>query len=151
MGVLGVAAGTRPGGGAQEPILAQAAHPARRAQIHFVMPMAGLVANRWSGAARRPIVAHRLRKPLAPGTLVNPSASPRHPWKALAVVLAMFALVHGARAHVGSHEHGRTQVHVVHASPPDADCPDVDIDLDEDDADEPDVATFIDDDDADWT
>ena len=86
---------------------------------------------------------------------MNPSASPRHPWKALAVVLAMFVVVHGARAHVGSHGHGFAHIHIVNASPSDADCPDVDID--EDAGDEPDVATLIDvvdgddDDDDDWT
>ncbi len=83
---------------------------------------------------------------------MNPTASPRHPWKALAVVLAMFVVVHGACAHVGSHEHGFAHVHIVHAWPADSDCPDVDIDEDDD---APDVATLIDmpddDDDADWT
>ncbi len=83
---------------------------------------------------------------------MNPTASPRHPWKALAVVLAMFVVVHGARAHVGSHEHGFARVHIVHASPSDSDCPDVDIDEDDD---APDVTMLIDvpddDADADWT
>lgn len=68
---------------------------------------------------------------------MNPSASPRHPWKALAVVLAMFVAVHGARAHAGSHGNGLTRIHVVHASPSDAGCPDVDVD--ENDGDAPDV------------
>ena len=83
---------------------------------------------------------------------MNPTASPRHPWKALAVVLAMFVVVHGVRAHVGTHDHGFTHVHFLHASPSDADCPDVDID-DFDDVDEPDVTTLVDvfDDDTDWT
>ena len=46
---------------------------------------------------------------------MNPTASPRHPLKAIAVVLAMFVVVHGARAHVGSHEHGFSHVRIVHA------------------------------------
>ena len=83
---------------------------------------------------------------------MNPAASPRHPWKALAVVLAMFVVVHGAGAHVFTHGHGFTHVHVIHSVPSDLDCPDVDID-DFDDVDEPDVMTLIDviDNDADWT
>lgn len=67
---------------------------------------------------------------------MQPTASPRHPWKALAVVLLMFALFHGARAHVGSHDHGFSHIHVVHADAFDRDCPDVDIDTDMDDADD---------------
>jgi len=74
---------------------------------------------------------------------MNPSPSPRHPWKALAVVLAMFAVVHGARAHVGSHEHGFTHIHIGDAMA-DRDCPDVDVDDDESD-----VPMLVDDDD-DW-
>ena len=68
---------------------------------------------------------------------MNPVASPRHPWKALAVVIAMFALVHGARAHVFSHDHDFSRVHVSHAaqvdvdgdsdSDMDDDCPDLDV------------------------
>ena len=66
---------------------------------------------------------------------MNPVASPRHPWKALAVVIAMFALVHGAGAHVFSHDHDYSRVHVGHAaqldvdsdSDEDDDCPDVDV------------------------
>jgi hypothetical protein len=83
---------------------------------------------------------------------MNPSASPRHPWKALAVVLAMFVVVHGVRAHVGTHGHGFTHVQVIHAAPWGVDCPDIDSD-DVDDVDEPDVTTFIDMDDCDvdWT
>jgi len=81
---------------------------------------------------------------------MNPTASPRHPLKAIAVVLAMFVVVHGVHAHVGSHEHGFSHVHIVHASPSDPDCSDIDIDEDDD---EPDDATFIDviDGDAVWT
>lgn len=73
---------------------------------------------------------------------MTPTASPRHPWKALAVVLAMFVVVHGVRSHAGSHGHGFAHVHIGHASPSDSDCRDVDID--EDDGDGPDVATLID-------
>ncbi len=66
---------------------------------------------------------------------MNPVASPRHPWKALAVVLAMFALVHGARAHVFSHDHDYSRVTIGHVSHVDVDsdrdedddCPDVDV------------------------
>ncbi len=80
---------------------------------------------------------------------MNPTVSPRHPLKAIAVVLAMLVVVHGVRAHVGSHEHGFSHVHIVHASPSDPDCPDID----EDDDDGLDDATFIDviDGDAVWT
>jgi hypothetical protein len=62
---------------------------------------------------------------------MNPTASPRHPWKALAVVLAMFAAVHGARAHVGGHPHGFTHL-VIADGPADRDCPDADVDDDDD-------------------
>ena len=64
---------------------------------------------------------------------MNPAASPRHPWKALAVVIAMFALVHGARAHVFSHDHDFSRVTVGHVSHVDVDsdddddCPDADV------------------------
>ena len=76
---------------------------------------------------------------------MNPSPSPRHPWKALAVVLAMFAVVHGARATVGSHEHehehghGFTHIYINDAAA-DRDCPDVDVD----DDDETEVSMFVD-------
>ncbi len=63
---------------------------------------------------------------------MTPNASPRHPWKALAVVLAMFAVVHGARATVGSHDHGYSHFHIVGSSAADRDCPDIDVDIDED-------------------
>jgi hypothetical protein len=62
---------------------------------------------------------------------MHPAASPRHPWKALAAVLAMFALVHGAGAHVFSHDHESARVHVVHSQSFDDadgdDCPDIDV------------------------
>ena len=84
---------------------------------------------------------------------MNSTVSPRHPFKAIAVVLAMFVVVHAARAHVDMHEraHGGTHIHIVHASPSDPEC--ADIDIDEDDDEGPDDATVIDliDDDADWT
>jgi hypothetical protein len=73
---------------------------------------------------------------------MTPTASPRHPWKALAVVLAMFAVVHGARAHIGPHEHGFTHIHVGDAWSADHDCPDIDVDEDDDDG--PDDGPVID-------
>ena len=72
------------------------------------------------------------------------TASPRHPWKALAVVLLVFALFHGARAHVGPHEHGSSHIHVVHADAFAPDCPDVDIDIDDDNDNDPDDGPVID-------
>jgi len=64
------------------------------------------------------------------------AASPRHPWKAIAIVLLVFAVVHGARGHTGLHGHDFANVHVVHA---DDDCDRVDIQLDDDG---PDDAVF---------
>ena len=62
---------------------------------------------------------------------MNQVASPRHPWKAFFAVIAMFALVHGARAHVFGHDHGSSRIHVVHAAQLDDDdgddCPVVDV------------------------
>ncbi|MCK9687059.1 hypothetical protein [Scleromatobacter humisilvae] len=64
---------------------------------------------------------------------MNPVASPRHPWKALGAVIAAFALVHGAGAHVFSHdhEHHASRVVIQHGSSFDVDgdddCPDVDV------------------------
>ena len=75
---------------------------------------------------------------------MTPTASPRHPWKALAVVLAMFAIVHGARAHIGSHEHGFTHIHVGDAWSSDRDCPDIDVVDDDEDDDGPDDGLVID-------
>jgi hypothetical protein len=63
---------------------------------------------------------------------MTPAASPRHPWKALAVVLAMFVVVHGAGAHVFSHDHDVSRVHITHGMSIDHDCGDVDIDIDDD-------------------
>jgi hypothetical protein len=65
---------------------------------------------------------------------VNPS--PRHPWKALAVVIAVFALTHGARAHVFSHGYEPVRVHVGHAAAFDSDCQDIDVRDDDDPEDE---------------
>ena len=56
---------------------------------------------------------------------MTPTASPRHPWKALAVVLSMAAAVHGARAHVGGDRHGFTHGVVADGAPAHRDCPDV--------------------------
>ena len=65
---------------------------------------------------------------------MNPVASPRHPWKAFFAVIAMFALVHGARAHVFGHDHdaGRVHVHAAQFDDDDDDCPDVDVHVDSD-------------------
>ena len=71
---------------------------------------------------------------------MNPS--PRHPWKALAVVIAVFALVHGARAHVFSHDHEPLRVHIGHAAAFDPDCHDIDVRVD--DGDPEDEASFDD-------
>jgi hypothetical protein len=70
------------------------------------------------------------------------AASPRHPWKALAVVLLVFAAVHGARAHADLRDHDFTHVHVVHAG---RDCAQVDVDLDDDDPDDAIFEVFDDD------
>ena len=69
---------------------------------------------------------------------MNPVASPRHPWKAFFAIIAMFALVHGARAHVFGHDHDASRIHVVHAAQfddddGDDDCPDVDVRVGADD------------------
>ena len=61
------------------------------------------------------------------------NASPRHPWKALAVVITVFALVHGARAHVFSHDSEPVRVHIGHAGAFDSDCHDIDVHIDDDD------------------
>jgi len=61
---------------------------------------------------------------------MNPVASPRHPWKAFFAVIATFALVHGARAHVFGHDHDSSGIHVVHAAQvddDDDDCPHTDV------------------------
>ena len=64
------------------------------------------------------------------------AASPRHPWKALAVVLLVFAVVHGAGAHTGFGDHGSPHVRVLHLDhDSDRDCDNVRIDIDGDDVD----------------
>jgi hypothetical protein len=65
---------------------------------------------------------------------MTPTASPRHPWKAIAVVILMFAAVHGVRAHTGwhDHDHGFGRVHVVDSS----DDADADVDVDDNDNDD---------------
>jgi hypothetical protein len=74
-----------------------------------------------------------------------PSASPRHPWKALAVVLLVFAAVHGAGAHVPFGDHESSHIRIVHA---DHDCAGVHIDVHDDDADDDAVLDVFDDDDG---
>jgi hypothetical protein len=69
---------------------------------------------------------------------MTPTANPRHPWKALAVVLAMFAAVHGVRAHSGGHAPVFEHVTIGHSSSDDDassddDCPDIDVRFDGDD------------------
>lgn len=81
---------------------------------------------------------------------MTPTASPRHPWKALAVVLAMFAVVHGAGAHVFSHDRDVSHVHITHGASIDRDCGDIGIDIDDDGPDDDpviDVADLLDPDD----
>ena len=77
---------------------------------------------------------------------MSPAASPRHPWKALAVVLLVFVAVHGAGAHVPFGDHESSHIRIVHADP---DCGGVHIDIDDDGPDEDalfDVFDVIDDD-----
>ena len=73
------------------------------------------------------------------------AASPRHPWKALAVVLLVFAVVHGARAHADLRGHDIARIHVVHAGH-DCEHPVIDFEDDPDD----DVILNVFDDDA-WS
>ncbi len=83
---------------------------------------------------------------------MTPTPSPRHPWKALAVVLAALVVAHGAHAHIGSSDHGFTRAHIVDDSSSWQHCQSVDVD--EDDHDEPDDDPVMDiadhDDDDDW-
>jgi hypothetical protein len=108
--------------------------------------------SRSAGASPRVCLSWRIafKKAVHPEISMNPTVNPRHPLKAIAVVLAMFVVVHCTHVHVGSHDHGFSHVHIVHASPSDPDCPDIDIDEDDDG---PDDATFIDviDGDTAWT
>jgi hypothetical protein len=78
---------------------------------------------------------------------MTPTASPRHPWKALAVVLLTCAAVHGARAHVGGFPHGFPHLFVVDAVTADRDCPGADVD--DDDGDPIDVSDTLDSGDSD--
>jgi hypothetical protein len=61
---------------------------------------------------------------------MHPSASPRHPWKALAVVIAMFAVVHGVLPHDGRHGRAGRYVHIVDFSHGDIDRADINVYLD---------------------
>jgi len=82
--------------------------------------------------------------------------SPRHPWKALAVVLLAFVAVHGAGAHVPFGDHASPRIRIVHA---DHDCAGVHIDVADADPDDEDVnddgpdedAIFDVFDDSDWS
>jgi len=71
------------------------------------------------------------------------AASPRHPWKALAVVLLVFAMFHGARAHGQFHDHDGSHIRIVHA---DRDCAGVHIDVDDDGPDDDAAFDVFDDD-----
>lgn len=80
---------------------------------------------------------------------MTPAASPRHPWKALAVVLLVFVAVHGAGAHVPFGDHASPHIRIVHADP---DCAGVRIDVDDEDDDGPGLdAVFDVFDDVDWS
>jgi hypothetical protein len=93
-------------------------------RIRFVAARRAPVACGWRAVAGLPIVTHRLSE-----TAMNPVASPRHPWKAFAAMLAMLALVHGARAHVFTHAADFGHVDVVHAAQFDDDCPEAEVDF----------------------
>jgi len=84
---------------------------------------------------------------------MTPAASPRHPWKALAVVVLVAAAVHGAGAHVPFGDHASPHIRIVHA---DHDCAGVHIDVDDDDEETIDVGPDLDAvfdafDDVDWS
>ena len=64
---------------------------------------------------------------------MNPIASPRHPFKAIAAILAMAAAVHGVWVHARPQADAARHAAMVHPWLPGADCPDVDTD----DPDEP--------------
>jgi len=78
---------------------------------------------------------------------MHSTASPRHPWKALVAILAVFAIAHGACATGHSHDHGM-HLRVVDDPKSWAGCPDLAIDGDDDDSDGP---LIVDDIDDDWT
>jgi len=74
---------------------------------------------------------------------MHPSASPRHPWKALAVVIAMFAAVHGALPHDVRHGHAGHHLHIVDFSRGDIDRADINIYLGDGEPDDgPAIAVF---------
>jgi len=81
---------------------------------------------------------------------MQPAASPRHPLKAVAVVLLAVVLVHGAWAHVGHRDHGTHRLHIGDGGVDIGDCRDVDIDiaLDDEEDDAPWLVDVFDDDDA---
>lgn len=76
---------------------------------------------------------------------MHTAASPRHPWRAIAVVLLVFAVVHGTRAHAFFGDHDHSHLRVVQA---DRDCGGVHIDVDDDDPDADAVFDVFDDDDG---
>jgi hypothetical protein len=57
---------------------------------------------------------------------MQPTASPRHPFKAIAAVVAMAAAVHGVCAHAGTRDADRADVEVVGQLPLRTACPAVD-------------------------
>jgi hypothetical protein len=71
--------------------------------------------------------------PAAQEITMTPRISPRHPFKALVAVAAMFAVVHGVCAHADTRDDEITNVNVVGQLPLHLACPDLD---DEDLADE---------------
>jgi len=75
------------------------------------------------------------------------AASPRHPWKAIAVVLLVCAVVHGTRAHAFFGDRDHSHSHVVQA---DRDCGGVHIDVDDDDDPDEDAILEVFDD-VDWS
>ena len=77
---------------------------------------------------------------------MTPTASPRHPWKAIAVVIVVSVIAHGACATAGSHDHGM-HLRIVDDPKSWTSCPDRAIDGD-DDSDGP---LIVDDIDDDWT
>ena len=61
---------------------------------------------------------------------MSPVASPRHPFKALGVVIAMLFVVHGACAHVFKHHHDVSHVYIDQAAQVDEDNDDDGPDVD---------------------
>jgi hypothetical protein len=60
---------------------------------------------------------------------MNQPVSPRHPWKAIAAIVAMLAAVHGVHASTGTPEPEPSHVHIVGQLPLHQACPEVDDDL----------------------